>query len=94
MVSKYDVILKNGARLTLETDADIVKAHAMYKTGVDFDAPPATPYDGLGEARTVRDQPHELRGVSFVGGYYSLDLCEIAFVQKIGGDEDDDGDQD
>ena len=95
MVSKYLVSFKNGMSRTIETDIDLVKAHAMHRTGVDFDAPPVTPYDGLGEPSTLRDQPYELKGVCFVGGYFSMDLCEVAYVEKVGGDDDDnDGDGD
>lgn len=92
MVSKYFVAFKSGLTREIETDADLVKAHAMFKTGVDFDAPPAASYDGLGPPATVRDQPYELRGVCFVGSFFSIDLCEIMFVQKVGGDDDGDDD--
>lgn len=95
MVYKQRAILKSGEEIYLETDQDLVKDFAMFKSGVDFDAPPATPYDGMGNPTTPRDQPMAMRGVSFVGNFFAIDLGEVAFVERLADDhvmtEDDMG---
>lgn len=82
MIYKHEVLFKNGKQVTIETDLDLVKEHAIWKSGYDLDAPPKSSDEPMQSPTMMRPA---LRGSAFVSEYFSIDLCDIAFIKRVGG---------